>query len=121
MWKIKKLWYNVYTFLINPNSSPSCTVEVIVSSRPGVGKTLAIKRYAQKLQQHLGRGAYGKEVLVTVPLQTAQVEEDGVISALLPHQQASYNTQPQIFHLDVAPMVRRFPTLFFFLVELTEN
>ena len=102
---------NIHFFLTNANSSPSCTVEVIVSSRPGVGKTLAIKRYAQKLRQRLGRGAFGKEALVTVPLQTAQVEEDGVISALLPHQQASYNTQPQIFHLDVAPMVRKFSSL----------
>ncbi|XP_072028224.1 E3 ubiquitin-protein ligase rnf213-alpha-like [Amphiura filiformis] len=82
-----------------------CTVEVIVSSRPGVGKSLAIKRYAQKLCKHLGRNS-GDKVLVTMPLQTAQVEEDIVVSALLPYQQASYTTSPRIFHLDVAPMVK---------------
>ncbi|XP_072029083.1 E3 ubiquitin-protein ligase rnf213-alpha-like [Amphiura filiformis] len=82
-----------------------CTVEVIVSSRPGVGKSLAIKRYAQKLCKHLGRNS-GDKVLVTMPLQTAQVEEDIVVSALLPYQQASYTTSPRIFHLDIAPMVK---------------
>ena len=42
---------------------------------------------------------------MTVPLQTAQVEEDKVVAALLEYQQASYTTTPQIFHIDVAPMV----------------
>ncbi|XP_072028229.1 E3 ubiquitin-protein ligase rnf213-alpha-like [Amphiura filiformis] len=82
-----------------------CTVEVIVSSRPGVGKSLAIKRYAQKLCKHLGRNS-GDKTWVTVPLQTAQVEEDIVVSALLPYQRASYTTTPRIFHLDIAPMVK---------------
>ena len=84
----------------------SCTVEVIVSSRPGVGKTLAVERHAQKLRQHLGRRAAGENVWVTVPLQTAQVEEDKVVATLLEYQQASYTTTPHIFHIDVAPMVR---------------
>ena len=81
-----------------------------MSSRPGVGKTLAIKRYAQKLRRELPRGA-ANEVWVTVPLQTSHVEEDVVVSALLPYQKASYATNPQIFHIDVAPMVS---VLFFF-------
>ncbi|XP_072046321.1 E3 ubiquitin-protein ligase rnf213-alpha-like [Amphiura filiformis] len=83
-----------------------CNVEVIMSSRPGVGKTLKVKRYREQLCQDT---IFDEETdaCVTIPLQEAAVDKDAIVSALLPHQDESISSQPRIYHLDVAPMVHK--------------
>ena len=74
-----------------------------MSCRPGVGKSLAVERYAEDLGRNLGKPR--NDVHISVPLQQAIVDTDAVVKALLPYQTSSHSTLPQIFHIDVAPMV----------------
>ena len=79
-------------------------MEVVLSSRPGVGKTLKVQRYTEKLKRDILHDE-DRVACVTVPLQEAIVDKDAIVKALLPNQDESFSSPPMIYHLDVAPMV----------------
>ena len=79
-------------------------VEVIISSRPGVGKSLAIQRYAEELSARCLSEDVQRHY-VTVPLFEGVVEIDGVVKALLPYEDAANDSDPMIYHIDVSPLV----------------
>ncbi|XP_072042938.1 E3 ubiquitin-protein ligase rnf213-alpha-like [Amphiura filiformis] len=80
-------------------------VEVVVSSHPGVGKSLTIQRYTDTLARLFPSNDSDTQQHVTVPLFQGVVEKDAVVKALLPHQDANNGSVPMIYHLDVSPVV----------------
>ncbi|XP_072022383.1 E3 ubiquitin-protein ligase rnf213-alpha-like [Amphiura filiformis] len=85
---------------INPHGG---AIEVVLSHRSGVGKSLRVKRHSAALREQL-KGQVAEPVCVTIPLHESQVNENNIVKILLQHQKP-YGTPPRLFHIDVAPMV----------------
>ncbi|XP_077980162.1 E3 ubiquitin-protein ligase rnf213-alpha-like [Glandiceps talaboti] len=82
-----------------------CPVQLITSTRAGVGKSLHVKRLSQKLhaRRTLRRGGY---ILETMPLAEKRVNQDALVSTLIRHITTPENPVPGIFHLDITPAVQ---------------
>ncbi|XP_071951998.1 E3 ubiquitin-protein ligase rnf213-alpha-like [Antedon mediterranea] len=76
-------------------------VQTVSSKRPGVGKSLLVQRYKEKLH-HTGRR---QDCCITVPLQTLTVQEHDIARILIRNIQQNNSSFPRIFHLDISPNV----------------
>ncbi|XP_026908049.2 E3 ubiquitin-protein ligase RNF213 isoform X1 [Acinonyx jubatus] len=78
-------------------------VGIVASKRAGVGKSLYVERLHSKLTMKLR----GENVpLKVIRLIDPQVDENQVLSSLLPFLKARYQTRPMIFHFDVTSSVQ---------------
>uniref|UniRef100_A0A8C9DCK3 E3 ubiquitin-protein ligase RNF213 n=1 Tax=Panthera leo TaxID=9689 RepID=A0A8C9DCK3_PANLE len=78
-------------------------VGIVASKRAGVGKSLYVERLHSKLTMKLR----GENVpLKVIRLIDPQVDENQVLSSLLPFLKAHYQTRPMIFHFDVTSSVQ---------------
>lgn len=84
----------------------SCTVRVIKSWRPGVGKTLYKKRKVEELDLILEKREKNKrEKTITIPILDKKVDIDDVMSFLLRKVEPDTETKPRIFHIDFSQEV----------------
>ncbi|XP_070579262.1 E3 ubiquitin-protein ligase rnf213-alpha-like [Ptychodera flava] len=79
-----------------------CCVQVVMSSRAGVGKSLAVARLTEELQQITGNI---EDACVTVPLTEKSVDQNVIVSRLTEYITAPTNPVPRIFHFDITPAV----------------
>ena len=77
-----------------------CTVRVVASNTSGMGKSLYVKRLAQKLKRHCQ--IESKHVIV--PIHGPVVNADTVMTSLNNHT-ANQIPTAQIIHLDIASSV----------------
>jgi len=78
-------------------------VRVIKSHRAGVGKTLKVKRLAEKLQQLTsGKPRHQGPLLVSIPLHVRTVDQSAVVRTLRQHILTPDEYVPRIFHIDIA-------------------
>lgn len=94
----------------------SCTVRVIKSSRPGVGKTLYKRRKVEELDLVLQkREKIKRENAITIPILDKKVDIDDVMSFLLRKIESDMDTKPRIFHIDFSQEVNicNFKTKYF--------
>ena len=79
-----------------------CSVRVVKSHRAGVGKTLKVKRLAEKLQLTAGKTRHHRPLIVRIPLHCRSVDQSEVLRTLLQHSLAPEEYVPRIFHIDIA-------------------
>ncbi|KAM4843304.1 E3 ubiquitin-protein ligase RNF213 [Thomomys bottae] len=86
-------------------------VGLVTSERAGVGKSLYVKR----LHRNLRKKFKGENVpLKTIRLTEPRVDENHVLSSLLPFLKKRYQQKPVIFHLDVTSSVQAGIEVFLF-------
>ncbi|XP_033923494.1 LOW QUALITY PROTEIN: E3 ubiquitin-protein ligase RNF213 [Melopsittacus undulatus] len=78
-------------------------VGIVSSKRAGVGKSLYVKRLHERLQEEQPDCT---ELLKTIRLIEAEVDEDKVLKSLLPFLERKHQTKPMIFHFDITSSVR---------------
>uniref|UniRef100_A0A663EII0 RING-type E3 ubiquitin transferase n=1 Tax=Aquila chrysaetos chrysaetos TaxID=223781 RepID=A0A663EII0_AQUCH len=97
-------------------------VGIVSSKRAGVGKSLYVKRLHERLQEM--QPDYTK-LLKTIRLIEPEVDEDKVLTSLLPFLKRKHQTKPMIFHFDITSSVQSGVPEFLFkllvLQYLTDN
>ncbi|XP_067057901.1 E3 ubiquitin-protein ligase rnf213-alpha-like isoform X3 [Acropora muricata] len=99
-------------------------VRVVSSNRGGLGKTLFVRRLADQLPNLVNNDMVlshspNTSLHVTVPLHGNSTDSSMLVDSLLPHGVRSDVPLSRVFHLDVAPSVRRgLDTLLFNLLVL---
>ena len=97
------------------DESKSC-VRLVVSERPGVGKSLFVRRLEEKLMKLDGNSAVLQRlqssrhaeqcsVRVSVPIQGNAVNVDAVLAVLLQHAPDPLKPLSRLVHFDIAPTV----------------
>ncbi|XP_070580815.1 E3 ubiquitin-protein ligase RNF213-like [Ptychodera flava] len=81
-----------------------CCVQVVTSTRAGVGKSLVVERLAQELEDITGNN---KDVCVTVPLAEKHIDQNVIVSTLTKYITTPTNPVSRIFHFDITPAVLR--------------
>ncbi|KAK6168590.1 hypothetical protein SNE40_019790 [Patella caerulea] len=92
-------------FVIKKNNLKKCfrsSVRVIQSQRPGVGKTLYVKRLVEKLRKHHPRR---KDVSLSIHLYEKDVDISHIVDKLMMYQHSPEESNPVIFHLDISSEV----------------
>ncbi|XP_052242488.1 E3 ubiquitin-protein ligase rnf213-alpha-like, partial [Dreissena polymorpha] len=83
------------------------SVLLITSRRAGNGKSLYVKRNAEKFKARFGPKSEQLEtVLVTIPLQEKQIDVNEVIQTLSKFTPIPEKTTPRIFHIDISHEVQ---------------
>ncbi|XP_077862841.1 E3 ubiquitin-protein ligase rnf213-alpha-like, partial [Saccoglossus kowalevskii] len=81
-----------------------CCVQVLISERAGVGKSLAVRRLTERLiEVHKPM----KDACVTVPLAEKKVDVNAIVSVLGDYITKPVRPDPKIFHLDITPAVQQ--------------
>ena len=75
-------------------------VRIVKSARSGMGKSLYVKKMAQKLEELRGTGPY----IITVPIHGPKVTPDDVL-VLLQSWIDSHACNSTIIHFDISPKV----------------
>uniref|UniRef100_A0A8B9MD47 RING-type E3 ubiquitin transferase n=1 Tax=Accipiter nisus TaxID=211598 RepID=A0A8B9MD47_9AVES len=97
-------------------------VGIVSSKRAGVGKSLYVKRLHERLQEEQPDNT---KLLKTIRLIEPEVDEDKVLTSLLPFLKRKHQTKPMIFHFDITSSVQSGVPEFLFkllvLQYLTDN
>ncbi|XP_074900257.1 E3 ubiquitin-protein ligase RNF213 isoform X2 [Buteo buteo] len=97
-------------------------VGIVSSKRAGVGKSLYVKRLHERLQEEQPDNT---KLLKTIRLIEPEVDEDKVLTSLLPFLKREHQTKPMIFHFDITSSVQSGVPEFLFkllvLQYLTDN
>ncbi|XP_077980129.1 E3 ubiquitin-protein ligase rnf213-alpha-like [Glandiceps talaboti] len=75
------------------------SVQAILSTRSGVGKSLSVQRLAEKLVNE-------QDGCVTIPVHSRRVDQSHIVEAMQSVTIDHDNPSPKIFHFDISPIAR---------------
>ena len=79
-------------------------MRVVISTRPGMGKSLYVKRIAEKMASLCG-GNYENDQCICISVNGPEATADEIVEYLLPHYQTPSASFPQTLHFDIAHSV----------------
>ena len=83
------------------------SVRVVISTRPGMGKSLYVKRIAEKMSSLCGGNAEEPQC-VCISVNGPEATSNEIVKFLLPHYQIPSASFPQTLHFDIAHSVCSF-------------